>query len=171
MRRSYVSAMRPAALALLLAAALAQPAAAQSGLVFPAAPTADSDDPARLPAAAPDPKDVVGTEYPSDAADVTAFVAPDRWIIRDYFVRRQKDRLLSKEDRRRSTRALPVGLSTQPRAGDILPAFERNPLPQPLLRDLPRLPPGVERVVIGHDVILLRIRSGEVIDVLADILR
>jgi len=163
--------MRRAALALLVAAALAQPAAAQSGFVFPAAPAAESDDPARLPGAAPDPKEVFGTEYPLEAADVTGFVAPDRWIIRDYFVRRQKDRLLSKEDRRRSTRALPVGLSGQPKAGDILPAFERNPLPQPLLRDLPRLPPGVERVVIGHDVILLRTGSGQVIDVLPDILR
>lgn len=155
----------------LLGLLAAAPARAQSNFIF-AAPSGGPETTASpLSAAAPDMRGR-GVEYPPTADEVTMFISPDNWIIRDYFERHRKDQIISREERKTgSQRALPVGLSGQPKAGDFVPPHEINRLPRPLERDLPRLPDGMVRAVIGRDVVLLRTATWQVVDVLPGILR
>lgn len=110
-------------------------------------------------------------QYPDNPEAVQAFVSPDKWIIARYFELRREKQIRARNSRSLMPRDLPKGLTEQPKKGDILPAFELNPLPAPLLRDLPRLPAGITRTVVAHDVILLRTRNNEVVDVLEKVIR
>ena len=63
-------------------------------------------------------------------------------------------------------RRSPQGVSAAVKPGDqINPNFERIALPRPLERDLPKTPRGLQRVIIGNDVALVRF-DGRVLDVI-----
>ncbi len=109
--------------------------------------------------------------YAADAAQVTGFAGPDQWIIGRYYERLREDQRRAKASRKNMPRDLPAGLASPPKKGDRLPAgFHHEPLPPALLRDLPALPPGLERLVVAHDVILLR-ADGLVLDLLHNVVR
>ncbi len=167
--------MKRAILSVLLLGLASAPAWAQSSFVFPADAAA-----AQQQAAAPETSPATSLrsryapeegQYPADAEVVRGFVSPDRWIIPRYFEVHRDKQIRARGSRSLMPRDLPKGLSETPKPGDILPPFEANTLPAPLLRDLPHLPPGIVRLVAGHDVILLRQRNNEVIDVLEKAIR
>lgn len=167
-------AMGCAAAAAFLLGLASAPGWAQSSFVFPAdtaaeqqqaAPATSSPASLRLRYA---PEE---GQYPADAESVRGFVSPDKWIITRYFEVHRDKQIRARGSRSLMPRDLPKGLTEKPKQGDILPPFEANSLPAPLLRDLPHLPQGVVRLVAGHDVILLRQRNNEVIDVLEKVIR
>ncbi len=131
---------------------------------------------AALPVAAKDkgPSEFIGTgpaAYDANPLAVTGFAGPDQWIIPRYFERLREDQIRAKASRKSMERALPAGVAKQPVKGDMLPPnFERRPLPSALRRDLPKLPSGLERVVIAHDVALVR-SDGLVVDVISGVVR
>lgn len=118
--------------------------------------------------------ELIGTgpaAYAPDAAQVDGFAGPDQWIIPRYYQRLRDDQHRAKTSRKNMQRGLPAGLTQQPAKGERLPmGFVREPLPTALLRDLPALPNGIERLVIAQDVVLLR-GDGLVLDILPNIVR
>ncbi|MBX3453903.1 hypothetical protein [Ferrovibrio sp.] len=164
---------KASAVALLVAVSAPAPASAQSNFVFapdPALQAAPQEPPPiNMPARlryAPDEG-----QYAANPEAVQGFTSPDKWIIPRYFELRRDKQIRARASRSMMPRDLPNGLSEPPKKGDLLPAFELNELPAPLLRDLPRLPQGLVRAVVGHDVILLRQRNNEVVDVLEKVIR
>lgn len=104
--------------------------------------------------------------YPADAMQVSGFTGPDQWIIRRYFDLARENQLRSRATKKTLPRALPAGITAAVKAGDqINPNFERIALPRPLERDLPKTPRGLQRVIIGNDVALVRF-DGRVLDVI-----
>ncbi len=150
------------------------PAWAQTNFVFPTDPGTQAQ-PAQQ--SAPDSISLLQRyapeegQYPANAEAVQAFASPDSWIIPRYFELHREKQIRARASRTLMPRDLPKGLTEPPKKGDILPAFEHDYLPAPLVRDLPRLPQGIARVVVAHDVILLRLRNNEVIDVLGKAIR
>ncbi|MBP7062880.1 hypothetical protein [Ferrovibrio sp.] len=109
--------------------------------------------------------------YAADANQVAGFAGPDQWIIPRYYQRLRDDQHRAKASRKNMPRDLPAGLSQRPAKGAMLPMnFVRELLPSALLRDLPALPGGIERLVIAQDVVLLR-GDGLVLDVLPNVVR
>ncbi|MEL3889064.1 hypothetical protein V6B08_02260 [Ferrovibrio sp. MS7] len=129
-----------------------------------------------MPAAAKEKatSDHIGTgpaAYDPNPLAVTGFAGPDQWIIPRYFERLREDQIRAKASRKNMARELPPGLSKLPAKGDVLPLnFERRPLPSALRRDLPKLPAGLERVVIAQDVALVR-SDGLVLDIISGVVR
>lgn len=152
-------------LAILLAAlaGFALPAAAQSS--FPGMETA------------PPPAEPQSTMTAAPAAplppidDRVAFNHPERWIIRHYFARVREDQLRASRSKVYE-RALPAGLTEPPAKGDILPASviaDMRPLPGPLVRELPPARPDTLRRIAGKNVLMLRASTGEVLDLLDNV--
>ena len=55
---------------------------------------------------------------------------------------------------------------------DRLPGNVRiRPLPRTLDRQLPTLPPGYDRMIVGRDVVLLELRSYTVVDIIREVIR
>lgn len=109
--------------------------------------------------------------YAEDVNMITGFAGPDQWIIPRYFERLREDQIRAKASRKKMTRALPAGVTKRPAKGDILPGnFDRQPLPTALIRDLPRLPKGLDRVILAQDIALVR-SDGLVLDVITDVVQ
>lgn len=154
-------------LAALIAAGVAGsalPGAAQSA--FPglqAAPPPPSEPQQTLPAAPTAPLPPID--------DRVAFNHAERWIIRDYFERVREQQLRASR-RKVYERALPAGLQQPPAKGDMLSATaiaDMRPLPGPLLRQLPPARPDTIRRIAGKNALMLRASTGEVLDVLENV--
>lgn len=153
-------------LALLLAAGLAPAAWAQGAMMqAPPPPGTPLTSGAATVAPAPAP-----ASAPLNAA--LQFDQSERWLIPNYF-QGIRDRQRRASRYKVYPRDLPAGLKQQPAAGDILPPAvlaEMEPLPKPLVRELPRARPDTRRYIAGKDVILVQPSSGKVLDVLRGVL-
>lgn len=157
--------IRAALLAALLMA-LPGPAAAQlGGFAFPA------EQPPAAPA--PAPRQTSGEAfYPAHAAQVRQFSASDQWLIPHYFEQVRIDQTRARASRRKMERSLPDGMARPVEPGDVLRQDAMGQrLPATLERDLARLPPDLGRRMIGHDVALVRLSTGQVVDVIKDAVR
>lgn len=149
---------------LALAAATPQPLLAQAfpGLQNAPPPPVPQEPLPAIESAAPLP--------PID--DSVAFNHAERWIIRDYFGRVREQQLRASRSKRYD-RDLPAGLKQPPAKGDQLPAAtiaEMRSLPGPLLRQLPPARPDTMRRIAGKDVLMLRASTGEVLDILNEMI-
>lgn len=104
--------------------------------------------------------------------DRVAFNSAERWIIPTYYSRvREKQHRAARS--KRYERDLPAGIKADPAKGDLLPLpllASLDRLPGPLQRDLPPARPNTDRVVIGKNVLMVSTATGEVLDILQNIL-
>jgi hypothetical protein len=104
--------------------------------------------------------------------DRIAFNSAERWIIPTYFNRvREKQKRASRS--KKYERLLPDGITAYPAKGDLLPlglVAGLDRLPGPLVRDLPPNRPNTDRVVVGKDVLMVSTATGEVLDILSNVL-
>lgn len=148
-----------------MTAAVALPAVGQSA--FPglqAAPPPPAAPQEVLPAAPAAPLPPIDERV--------AFNHPERWIIRNYFDRVREDQVRASRSKVYE-RALPAGLQQPPAKGDRLSAAtiaEMRSLPGPLIRELPPARPGTLRRIAGKDVLMLRSATGEVLDVISNVI-
>ncbi|MEK9969818.1 MAG: hypothetical protein VW600_11830 [Ferrovibrio sp.] len=154
----------PFALAALVAA-LTAPAALAQGLGPNLAPAAGS--------VIAEPPPAIAITVPLQPIDErVAFNHAERWIIPTYFERvREKQRRAARS--KKYVRALPAGITHQPAKGEVLPlpllaSLER--LPGPLVRGLPPNRPETDRIVVAKDVLMVNTATGEVLDILPNIL-
>lgn len=95
----------------------------------------------------------------------------ERILIETYF-RDENDQLrndlppgLAKRD------ALPPGLAKQiERHGHLPPGLEKRDLPDDLEASLPPAKHGTQRVIVGHDIVLVDPLTGAILDVIRDVL-
>lgn len=101
-----------------------------------------------------------------------AFNASERWIIPTFFERvRDKQKRAARS--KTYDRDLPAGIKANPAKGDLLPMTvlaTLDRLPGPLLRELPPNRPNTDRVVVGKNVLMVSTATGEVLDILPNIL-
>lgn len=101
-----------------------------------------------------------------------AFNSAERWIIPTFYQRvREKQHRAARN--KRYERVLPAGISADPAKGALLPLpllASLDRLPGPLLRDLPAARPNTDRVVVGKNVLMVSTATGEVLDILPNIL-
>lgn len=149
----------------LAVAVMASPASAQSALRGPGLAPAPAESPLL-----PQPVPVATPRAPID--DRIAFNTAETWRIAHYFTQvREKQKRSSRS--KKFPRALPEGITTDPAKGDRLPLdvlARLDRLPGPLLRELPPRRPDTDRVVVGKNVLMVRSSTGEVLDILPDIL-
>jgi hypothetical protein len=104
--------------------------------------------------------------------DRVAFNSSERWIIPTFYERvREKQRRASRS--KKYDRVLPAGIAAAPAKGDLLPMTvlaSLDRLPGPLLRDLPPARPQTDRIVVGKDILMVSTSTGEVLDILPNIL-
>lgn len=101
---------------------------------------------------------------------VAVFDADQERTIREWFRSGYNQRDLPPGLARR--RALPPGLAKQiSKNGALPPGLERRiePLPRDLEDRLPRLDAGVERVILGGDVLLIEIGTSRILDLLRNV--
>ncbi|SRR6266478_6193848 len=93
------------------------------------------------------------------------FPAAQRTIILDYFA--------SAGDAASSRgKPLPPGIAKKvARGGSLPPGIAKRFLPQDLDRRLPPPPTGIERVIVGGDVLLVQISTGAILDMIRAALR
>lgn len=160
MRRAPLSML--ALLAALLPASVAQAQLTGPGLAPPPAPAFNT---------APQPAAIVAVpQQPID--DRVAFNSSERWIIPTFY-QRVRDKQQRAARSKRYERTLPAGLNAPPAKGDLLPMTllaSLDRLPGPLLRDLPPARPGTDRVMVGKDILMVNTATGEVLDVLDNVL-
>jgi hypothetical protein len=89
-----------------------------------------------------------------------AFAATEKQRIREYFAVPEHRQALGD-----TGKALPPGLQKKLARGRLPPGIEKRYLPAELEAALPPHP-GVERVVLGDDVLLVETESGFVLDIL-----
>lgn len=101
-----------------------------------------------------------------------AFNTSERWIIPTFYERvRDKQKRAARS--KKYDRVLPAGISRAPAKGDLLPTTvlaRLDRLPGPLLRDLPPARPNTDRVLVGKDIVMVNTATGEVLDILPNIL-
>jgi len=158
--------MRRAALTASFAAALLAASTAQAQILGP-----NLAPPPALPSdTQPQAAAVIAPQQAID--DRTAFNSSERWIIRTFYERvREKQRRAARS--KKYERVLPAGITTAPARGDLLPltllaALDR--LPGALLRELPPARPSTDRLMVGKDILMVSTSTGEVLDVLPNIL-
>lgn len=104
--------------------------------------------------------------------DRLAFNAAESWLIPHYFEQvREKQKRAARS--KKYERALPEGIRTDPAKGELLPLTvlaRLDRLPGPLQRELPPNRPDTDRVVVGKNVLMVRRSTGEVLDILPNIL-
>lgn len=158
--------MRRAVLAASFATALLAASTAQAQMRGPnlAPPPALPSDTQRQTAVVVAPQQAID--------DRTAFNSSERWIIPTFY-----DRVREKQHRaarnKKYERVLPAGIATAPAKGDLLPVTilaSLDRLPGALLRSLPPARPGTDRVMVGKDILMVSTATGEVLDVLPNIL-
>lgn len=122
---------------------------------------------------------------PSDSQQMASFTAPqqviddriafnssEHWIIPAYYTRvREKQHRAARS--KKYERVLPAGISRDPARGDLLPMAilaTLDRLPGALLRELPPARPNTDRVMVGKNILMVSTATGEVLDILPDIL-
>lgn len=104
--------------------------------------------------------------------DRVAFNSSEHWIIPAYYTRvRDKQRRAARN--KKYERDLPAGISRDPARGDLLPMAilaTLDRLPGSLLRELPPARPNTDRVMVGKNILMVSTATGEVLDILPDIL-
>jgi hypothetical protein len=120
---------------------------------------------AAIPAEAKNKKSTDGGRPSIIDSEEIAFTASQRTIILDYF---------ASEGSAASSRSkpLPPGIAKKvARGGALPPGIAKRYLPQDLDVRLPPPPIGVERVIVGGDVLLVQISTGAILDMLRGALR
>lgn len=84
-----------------------------------------------------------------------AFGARERILIQDYYRKNPA-----------SMRHAASGVRVAPN-GRLAADADKQPLPAPLVRQLPALPQGYQRVIVGKDVVLVEAATQTVLDVIA----
>ena len=102
-----------------------------------------------------------GAQQPGNGSSVSVvFTAVERRLIADYYADPQHAGPAS--DRR-----LPPGIAKKvARGGALPPGIAKRYLPDDLERRLRPTPPGVTRVVMGSDVLLVEVATGLIYDVI-----
>jgi hypothetical protein len=104
--------------------------------------------------------------------DRVAFNSSEHWIIPTYYTRvREKQHRAARS--KKYKRDLPAGLSRDPARGDLLPMAilaTLDRLPGALLRELPPARPDTDRVMVGKNILMVSTATGEVLDILPDVL-
>lgn len=154
-------ALLAAGLAALLAASPAQAQMPGPNLAPPPLLSSDAQSQAAIFTAAPQAVD-----------ERIAFNSSERWIIPTFYERvREKQRRAARN--KKYERTLPAGIAAAPARGDRLPVTvlaSLDRLPGPLLRELPPARPNTDRVMVGKDILMVSTSTGEVLDVLPNIL-
>jgi hypothetical protein len=104
--------------------------------------------------------------------DRIAFNSAERWIIPTFY-ERVRDRQKRAARSKKYERALPAGITADPAKGELLPMpllARLDRLPGPLLRNLPPNRPETDRVLVGKNVLMVSTATGEVLDILPNIL-
>jgi hypothetical protein len=107
-----------------------------------------------------------GAQQPGSGQPASiVFTAVERRLIADYYA-----------DPRHagpaSDKRLPPGIAKKvARGGALPPGIAKRYLPDDLERRLRPMPPGVTRVVIGSDVLLVEVGTGLIYDVIKSVLR
>ncbi len=118
------------------------------------------------------PQAAMFTAAPQAVDERVAFNSSERWIIPTFYERvREKQRRAGRS--KKYDRALPAGIAAAPAKGDLLPMTvlaTLDRLPGPLLRNLPPARPQTDRVMVGKDILMVSTSTGEVLDVLPNIL-
>lgn len=113
-----------------------------------------------------------GPRVQAVADDRVAFNTAEQWLIPNFYtLTRDKQKRAARS--KKFDRNLPAGLAANPNKGDTLaPAVlaELARLPGPLIRDLPPRRPDTDRVIVGKNVLMVRLSTGEVLDILPNIL-
>lgn len=160
MRRALSPVLAGLAAALLVGLPAAQAQMPGPNLAPPPALPSDSQQTASFTA----PQKVVD--------DRVAFNSSEHWIIPAYYARvRDKQRRAARN--KKYERDLPAGISRDPAKGDLLPVAilaTLDRLPGPLLRELPPARPNTDRVMVGKNILMVSTATGEVLDILPDIL-
>lgn len=98
------------------------------------------------------------------AAGRVAFSVEDRRAIADYYA--------DPRHREGGERPLPPGIAKKvARGGSLPPGIAKRYLPRDLDTRLPPQPAGVERIVVGSDVLLVEAATGLIYDIVKDALR
>lgn len=107
----------------------------------------------------------------ADVGDIildTVLTEVERRLIRDYFAGTDRSSLppgLAKRDQ------LPPGLARQVQRNGVLPpGLDPDPLPRDLIDRLPRRGQGIDRVVVGTDVILIEQGTRLILDIMENVL-
>jgi hypothetical protein len=154
-------ALLAAGLAALLAASTAQAQMPGPNLAPP--PLLPSDT---------QPQAAIFTAAPQAVDERVAFNSSERWIIPTFYERvREKQRRAARN--KKYERTLPAGITAVPAKGDLLPMTvlaRLDRLPGALLRSLPPARPQTDRVMVGKDILMVSTSTGEVLDVLPNIL-
>jgi hypothetical protein len=112
------------------------------------------------------------TAAPIAVDERVAFNSSERWIIPTFYERvREKQHRAGRS--KKYERTLPAGITAAPARGDLLPRTvlaTLDRLPGPLLRSLPPARPETDRVMVGKDILMVSTSTGEVLDVLPDVL-
>jgi hypothetical protein len=94
-----------------------------------------------------------------------AFTAPERALITGYFAS-------GGGAEAPQGKPLPPGITKKlARGGSLPPGIAKRYLPRDLDVRLPPPPIGVERVIVGRDVLLIRISTGAILDTIRGALR
>lgn len=104
--------------------------------------------------------------------DRVAFSSSERWMIPTFY-ERVRERQHRAARSKKYDRVLPAGISADPTRGDRLPITvlaTLDRLPGQLLRDLPPARPETDRVLVGKNVLMVNTTSGEVLDILPNVL-
>jgi len=101
------------------------------------------------------------------AAQTRIFSTADQRLIREWFSNKNNQAGLPPGLAKRET--LPPGVQRQlQRNGKLPPGLDKQiqPLPPDLESRLPQVPPGVRRIVIGGNVILLEEKTAAILDII-----
>ena len=88
-------------------------------------------------------------------------------VIRDYYDAADRN----KRKNRNNGRALPPGIAKNLERGKSLPpGIAKQSLPAELVRQLPPVPDGYERIIVGGKVLLVEIATQVIHDILTDVI-
>jgi hypothetical protein len=156
----------------LTVAVLAQPILQQSAWAQQPLLLGPNLAPQPAAAIAPVPQDILPAQPRGPVDERIAFNAAEGWLIPHYFEQvRQKQKRASRS--KKYPRALPDGIAADPAKGDLLPLgvlARIDRLPGPLQRELPPNRPGTDRVIVGKNVLMVNRVTGEVLDILPNVL-
>ncbi len=106
-----------------------------------------------------------------DSVAQRVFTAIERQLILDYYARAASGGPGRGHGRGRGG-GLPPGIQRRlERGGTLPPGIARQVLPPDLTRQLPLLPSGYARQIVGNDVLLVAIGTGLILDIIRGAIR